>query len=951
MKSLTAAMALLAASASYGQTLHLNLPEQSLAQSLFDLSKQSDSAIFAPAALLKPHHADAIRGEYELEQALKILLTDTGLELIKDPAGFIIRVKAPKVVIEPPQVFEEIVVTGTYGANRQSLAIKRDEPYIVVDAVSADDIGRLPDINVADSFRRIAGANSLNDSDEGQFVVVRGIPSADNFVSLDGLALASDRADTRAVNLEIVPASAVASLELYKTRSASLAGDSAGGILNLSSHSAFARATPYLRIDSRLSSYSRDEVPDNDDGIGGDLVVDFSQRFGREDQFGIVLGGIYSEKKRDEQHWQPRYEFLEEEPFNPDSVYRSRFSSSDFTNTWTRDGGNLKLEYQSDHNLYASVHGYYYRQREHERRQIWFLDAARRADVTLNENGGASIDRGEAELRIVDRRTSRRTSGLHVHLDWQASEDHQINFALGDSYGRYLRPDTELTWESDNGRELEEALGYSYEDNSNAPVWSLNDGQAASDPNNYVFEERADMQWISDNHLTDSRFDYAFNSEAFDEGWGFGIGARFRINRFDNNEDEQNYEWDGEEDLRLGAVSSPSDFIPRNFNDPSPWLDPTAFENVFNSSDNFSRDLEDDAFDSDSEDFTYRETVSAGYAQVQYQTEQWRVLAGLRYEDTEYDNHSVLVDRDEDVLIENRYQNRFSHWLPSLHASYAFNDDWRVLTAAYRSLARPDIQATNGLDSIRSRRDEIRLSRSNPDIDPTIVDNVDLSVEYLLDTDTALSVAFFHKDVSDYILETDTTQTQEDGPDLNLIQYENIGHGHIRGIELNLTKNRFDFLPAFLQGFGVSANATWSDAELNYPGISNTDPNGGSSANRDGPQQQIDFLPGQTDFTANVLMFYRFWDSRGEWRVGYNYTGEWSQEFELDQEPQDRDVWQPYEQWDTQLRLDMTDNLSLIFQVRNLTDSRRQLTVGEQELLEREIDFGHSYWAGVSYIF
>src|SRR5689334_6526165 len=79
----------------------------------------------------------------------------------------------------------DIVVTGTRAAQRQAIAEKRDADN-TVETLRANDVGKLPDQNVAEAIKRLPGLSVANDQGEGRYVIIRGIdPNLIN-VSLNG---------------------------------------------------------------------------------------------------------------------------------------------------------------------------------------------------------------------------------------------------------------------------------------------------------------------------------------------------------------------------------------------------------------------------------------------------------------------------------------------------------------------------------------------------------------------------------------------------------------------------------------------------------------------------------------------------------------------------------------------------------------------------------------------
>ncbi|ROS01432.1 iron complex outermembrane receptor protein [Sinobacterium caligoides] len=128
---------------------------------------------------------------------------------------------------------EEVVVTGIRGSLQESLETKRNATSIV-DAINAEDLGKFPDKNVADSLARITGVSITRGFGEGEKIAVRGTSPNQNRTLLNGHAVAS--ADwfvldtpSRAFNYSLLPSAIVSSLEVYKTPQAQIQEGSIGG--------------------------------------------------------------------------------------------------------------------------------------------------------------------------------------------------------------------------------------------------------------------------------------------------------------------------------------------------------------------------------------------------------------------------------------------------------------------------------------------------------------------------------------------------------------------------------------------------------------------------------------------------------------------------------------------------------------------------------------------------
>ena len=79
---------------------------------------------------------------------------------------------------------EEVIVTGIRGSMTAALDVKRDSSG-VVDAISAEDIGKFPDTNLAESLQRITGVSIDRNEGEGSQVTIRGFGGEANFVFFD----------------------------------------------------------------------------------------------------------------------------------------------------------------------------------------------------------------------------------------------------------------------------------------------------------------------------------------------------------------------------------------------------------------------------------------------------------------------------------------------------------------------------------------------------------------------------------------------------------------------------------------------------------------------------------------------------------------------------------------------------------------------------------------------
>jgi len=126
---------------------------------------------------------------------------------------------------------EEIVVTGIRGSQKAAVDVKRNAAN-VVDSIVAEDIGKLPDVTIADSLQRVTGVQIQRTAGEGSVLNVRGMPQV--LTTLNGEAFLSPWAITGVqANYSDIPASMVSGVDVLKSQSASTTAGGISGVVDL----------------------------------------------------------------------------------------------------------------------------------------------------------------------------------------------------------------------------------------------------------------------------------------------------------------------------------------------------------------------------------------------------------------------------------------------------------------------------------------------------------------------------------------------------------------------------------------------------------------------------------------------------------------------------------------------------------------------------------------------
>ena len=285
---------------------------------------------------------------------------------------------------EQPQVAsaqdpgDEIVVTGIRASLRDALEIKR-EAQGVVDAISAEDIGKFPDTNLAESLQRITGVSIDRNSGEGSTVTVRGFGPDFNLVLLNGRqmpasSLGSGVPASRSFDFGNLASEGIAGVEVYKSGRANLPTGGIGSVINIKTPRPLDR--PGFRgsfgakgvLDT--SRFGGTEITPEVSGIISDTFMDGA--------VGILASGSYQRRKSSqaqfnagwregyvgsENNWgslaqpgDPRYANITNRPGPNDTYQVTQNAGYDFTDSdRERINGQLVLQVKPTDTLSAVV--------------------------------------------------------------------------------------------------------------------------------------------------------------------------------------------------------------------------------------------------------------------------------------------------------------------------------------------------------------------------------------------------------------------------------------------------------------------------------------------------------------------------------------------------------------------------------------------------------------------
>jgi TonB-dependent receptor len=326
-------------------------------------------------------------------------------------------------------------------------------------------------------------------------------------------------------------------------------------------------------------------------------------------------------------------------------------------------------------------------------------------------------------------------------------------------------------------------------------------------------------------------------------------------------------------------------------------------------------------------DYEADEKILAGYAMWDLDFERLGVIAGLRAERTTTEGAAPVFNATTGSISLRSDKRSYTELFPGVTLRFEFNDGLIGRAALTRGIVRPNFRDIVPRALETQEGSQLVVTTGNPELEPTLSNNVDLSLEYYFGQIGLLSASAFFKDLKNYSYQLRTAGTYLGQPAV-VIRPENAPDGEIKGLEL-AWQQQFTDLPGWLSGFGVFANFTWVDAEIDvgrpYAGRSKFP------------------LPGQSDTVGNFAVFYE----QGPVSVRLSYTdrGDYLDEVNADDGALDL-YWEGRSQLDLTASYQFTKQIEGFVEAKNLTNTAGIRYFGERQRVYEYEKFGYSIFVG-----
>lgn len=831
------------------KSIKFDIPAESLSQALTDFSQVSSKQIIYSEGLVKGRAVQGLHGSFTPSQALSALLSGTDLQYETNNAGVLmVRSKnvraalnegaaaspptaqtvaqqtssADQPLVDNPNASaapEEIVVTGISASLKNARATKMESAGIV-DAIATEDIGKLPDTNLAESLQRITGVSIDRSGGEGAFVTVRGFGPEFNTVLINGRQIATptdpSQASGRAFSFDTLASELVSGVDVYKSSTANLQSGGVGATVNIKT----ARPFDYQGLKGSASVSGDYDFNSGKEAPNGSFLV--SDNFGGK--FGALASFTYQERhdrlnNASTDGWlvNPGVPTsvinggagVAKTPTNPQG---NIFIPQDFNTLVTfedrqRIGGTLVFQYAPTDDVVVTLDGLYSQFTDStDARSFGHWFTASSLDSLTTDANGTAIDMTQSSglgddfhAKKFDKKT--KTGDLGLNVDWQINDRLDANFdgsysrALEDpnggdeSYltllgynqatGSYPAPYT--TYVNNTGNILPYTTWFNAPGGVAGGTHPLYDhvmllrGYGVDDK---VGQLKANFTYQGgnpDSGLTKLQFGLYFSHDDKDTalysndggsgcttcGYNIAAPASVPISVFDAGSGF------------LSGISGSNNLITKwlTFNGDQLFQAITAQQRATNPNFTFAAPMVNNT--------DVVEQVQGGYVQAdfggKFLDRPIKAVLGTRVETT-FSSISGLSTAFQQLAKiptdPTQYQvfssgnttvgqhNHYTDILPNFSLRYDVTDELVTRLAASETITRPTLEDLSPVTTLVTLRPgDFAASSGNADLKPFKSNNLDLSFEYYFGKTNYVSLGAFYKDVSNFIVLNQKTGT------------------------------------------------------------------------------------------------------------------------------------------------------------------------------------------------
>ena len=771
------------------------------------------------------------------------------------------------IVLTEGVELQEVVVVGAFSGQRKAVNMQKNNLGIT-NVVSADQVGKFPDSNIGDALKRINGINVQYDMGEARFGQVRGTSADLASITVNGNRLPSAEGDTRNVQLDLIPADMVQTIEVSKVVTSDMDGDAIGGAINL-----VTKNTPYDRVFNATAGTGYNAVSEK---MQLNLGLTYGDRFFK-DKLGLMMAASYQNAPGGADNTEFEYDVDDD-----GKVFLDKAEVRQYYVTRERQSYSLATDYKFNPNHKISFKGIYNRRSDWENRyRITYKklnEDPTKQSVVLQTKGGSG-DNKDARLE------------LQQTMDFMLDGEHTFGRLNMDWAGSFSR--------ATEDRPNERYFGVTMKGKKNEDYFSdlsfVGAGGRNPYPNKGIVNVD-DYKWSideltnSDQQIKENEWKFRINFELPLTTGSFGNTLRFGAKYTNKTKERETHCYDYadvyESEFGDGWINNMNGQIRDGFMPNGNYPVNTPFitkEYLGSLKMNPNQDGAYELYEEASGNYKAKEAITSAY--VRYDQKLWNkldLILGLRMEHTSlnYSGFNWVVDdlEDEQGRLEatGDKKNDYINWLPSTLLKYNVTDDLKLRASFTKTLSRPKYSAL--VPCIHYNIAEEEASFGNANLKPTTSYNFDLGGEYYFESVGLVSLGLFYKNVHDVIADEKWKSTNDPNipsgllnEDGDPVKYEitkpiNAYDADLFGVEVAYQRD-FGFITPALKCLGFYGTYTYTHSTTKNHNFEHRTMEDGEKIK----------MTGSPAHTANASFYY---ENKGlNVRVSYNFASEFVDEF------------------------------------------------------------------------
>ncbi|WP_291067696.1 MULTISPECIES: TonB-dependent receptor [unclassified Empedobacter] len=712
----------------------------------------------------------------------------------------------------------EVVIVGDYLKGQAKALNQQKNNGNITNIISSDQVGRFPDSNIGDALKRVTGVTMQNDQGEARNIIIRGLSPELNSVMLNGDRIPSAEGDNRNVQMDLIPAEMISSIEVNKTLTPDMDADAIGGAVNL-----ITRAVPNKE---RISiTASGGYAPIREKGLYNSAFL-YGNRF-FDKKLGVVVSGSYQVQNFGSDNIEAVWDKDE------NKTYLSQFQIRKYDIQRVRRSASFSADYKFNENNRIDLSAIYnWRDDRENRYRVTYRDlefdektGTYKGNIRRQTKGGIDNNRNK-NTRLEDQRVYNVSlRGEHllspkIDMDWAVSYSKASEDRPNERYIDYR------------------AKGVTFNEDLSDAKYPNVTTTSAEDLTKFKVSSLSEQHNYTDETEFGAKLNFRVPLSVIPNQKGrLRFGGRLRLK--DKVRENIFYSYESIDEMGNLSTQNPVNWSSNRFNAGKKYQAGYFYSNHqlgnldLNNTNLFKSNLEPSKYLASN--YKAKEYISAGYIRWdQDLSSKTSLIVGVRIENTSIDYTGNYVQDEEDLIGEIKHKNDYTNVLPSLSLKHKFTNDFILRAAFTTSIARPNYYSLAPFVSVL--KEDAELFAGNPNLKATYAMNYDLMVENYFENIGIVSGGFFYKKLNDFIYTyKNNTFTTNDfqtlfpdianpvpaGENWKMTQARNGDHVNVFGFEVAFQR-QLDFIPGeFFKHLGIYLNYTYTDSKAK--GITNED--------------------------------------------------------------------------------------------------------------------------------